>query len=170
MQQLFWKIFFFFTKNSIQGEIYCDELNLWETETLPNIMFETEKETKMIRYEKTETYIVLSDMEILRQEKKTLNLEPMVYTKKNLSKKGDEPMIHPTHCHEEHLSEVHLNTLGKFSSPLSLVQNLNPEYCLAPCPVLPAQESDHDLPIAIRKGTRTCSRHPISKHVSYDYL
>ena len=104
------------------------------------------------------------------KKKKKLNLEPMVYTRKNLSKKGDEPMIHPTHCHEEHMSEVHLNTLGKFSSPLSLVQNLNPEYCLAPCPVLPAQESDHDLPIAIRKGTRTCSRHPISKYVSYDHL
>ena len=164
----------FFTKNSIPWKIYSDELNFWETETLQNIVFEKDKETRMIQYEKTEIDISLSDMEILRQEKNRLNLEPVVYTRQNLSKEGDEPMIHLTHCHEKHLSEVHLNTPGNSSSPLSLVQNLNhtivPEYCSAPCPVLLAQESDLDLPIAIRKGTRTCTRHPISKYVSYDRL
>ena len=66
-------------------------------------------------------------------------------------------MIDPTHGDEEPLSEVHPNTTGNSSSPLSLVQNLNqtivPEYSSAPSLVLLVLESYLDLPIAIRKGT-----------------
>ena len=34
----------------------------------------------------------------------------------------------------------------------------------------PQSTSDLDLPIAIRKGKRTCTDHPISNFVSFDHL
>ncbi|XP_071924652.1 uncharacterized protein [Coffea arabica] len=49
----------------IMGENSC-ESNFWETEALPNIIFETDKETKIPQFDSAETDIGLSDMEILQ--------------------------------------------------------------------------------------------------------
>ena len=49
-------------------------------------------------------------MEILRQEKNHSNLEPVVYTRKNVSKKGEGPLISPAPAHEKSSSEVRPNT------------------------------------------------------------
>ena len=45
-----------------------------------------------------------------------------------------------------------------------------PEPCLELVPVIPTQALDTDLPIALRKGTRTCTKHPITKYISYNNL
>lgn len=34
----------------------------------------------------------------------------------------------------------------------------------------PVPYDDSHLPIAIRKGTRSCTQHPVANHVYYDYL
>ena len=60
----------FFNKNLIQGE-NSSESNFWEIEALPNMIFETNKETRITQFDSVETDIGLSDMEILLQEKKS---------------------------------------------------------------------------------------------------
>ena len=156
----------FFNKPLIQGE-NSSESNFWETEALPTIIFETDKETKIPQFDSAETDIGLSDMEILRREKNRSNLEPVVYTRKNTFKKGEGPLMSPAPVHEKSSSEVCPNTSGNTSPFFS---SAVPESDPVLNPILPTQESDLDLPIAIRKGTRTCTRHPISKYVSYDNL
>ncbi|RVW43620.1 hypothetical protein CK203_104159 [Vitis vinifera] len=42
-----------------------------------------------------------------------------------------------------------------------------PEPGLGLAPIVPAQDLDLDLPIALRKGTRACTKHPIAKYISY---
>ena len=68
-------------------------------------------------------------------------------------------MISPTPVHEKYPSEILPNTPGNTSS---FFPSAVPELSLVLNPVFPTQESDLDLPIAIRKGTRTFTRHPIS--------
>ncbi|XP_071909660.1 uncharacterized protein [Coffea arabica] len=148
----------------IMGE-NSSESNFWETEALPTIIFETDKETKIPQFDSAETDIGLSDMEILRREKNRSNLEPVVYTRRNIFKKGEGPLMSPAPVHEKSSREVCPNTSGNTSPFFS---SAVPES--DPVLNLPTQESDLDLPIAIRKGTRTCTRHPISKYVSYDNL
>ena len=76
-------------------------------------------------------------------------------------------MISLAPVHEKSPSEILPNTLGNTSPffPYAV-----PESGPVINPVLPTQESDLDLPIAIKKGTHTCTRHPISKYVSYGNL
>ena len=101
-------------------------------------------------------------MEILLQEKIRSNLEAMVYTRIFFLKKGEGPLISPALIHEKYPSEILPNTSGN-TSPLFpyAVPKLSPVLNR----ILPTQESHLDIPIAIRKGTRTCTRHPISKCV-----
>ncbi|XP_071920664.1 uncharacterized protein [Coffea arabica] len=148
----------------IMGEI-SSESNFWESKALPTIIFETDKETKIPQFDSAETDIGLSDMEILRREKNRSNLEPVVYTRRNIFEKGEGPLMSPAPVHEKSSREVCPNTSGNASPFFS---SAVPES--DPVLNLPTQESDLDLPIAIRKGTRTCTRHPISKYVSYDNL
>ena len=68
----------FFNKNLIQGE-NSSESNFWEIEALSNMIFETNKETRITQFDSVETDIGLSDMEILLQEKNHSNLERVVY-------------------------------------------------------------------------------------------
>ena len=159
--QLFWKI------NLIQGE-NSSESNFWEIEALPNIIFETYKETRITQSNSLQIDIGLSDMEILLQEKNRFNLEPVVYIRKKKKKfKGEGPLISPAPVHEKSPSEILPSSSGN-TSPFF------PSVVPEPGPilnhVLPTQESDLDLPIAIRKRTITCTRHPIFKYVSYGNL
>ena len=39
-----------------------------------------------------------------------------------------------------------------------------------PVPTVPTQNHDLNLPIALRKGTRVCTKHPMAKYISYDTL
>ena len=167
----------FFSKNLIQGEI-LDESNFWETDPLPHIVLDSfnskmDKETRITQSRNTEFDIGLTDMEILRMEKNRSNLEPVVYSRKNIEKSKD-PLILPAQDHEEFPSEVHPNTSGNsppFSSSISNPSRVViPKSSLNPILVNPIQETDLDLPIALRKGTRTCTRHPIAKYISYDNL
>ena len=45
-----------------------------------------------------------------------------------------------------------------------------PELGLGLALVVLAQDLDLDLPIALRKGTRACTKHPIAKYISYSNL
>ena len=156
----------FFNKNLILGE-NSSESSFWEIEALPNIIFETNKETRITQSDSVEISIGLSNMEILLQEKNCSNLELEVYTRKKKKLKGEGPLISPAPIREKSPSEILPNSSGN-TSPFSHFGVPKPGPILNP--VLPTQESDLDLPIAIRKGTRICTRHPISKYVSYGNL
>ncbi|RVW27193.1 Retrovirus-related Pol polyprotein from transposon RE1 [Vitis vinifera] len=45
-----------------------------------------------------------------------------------------------------------------------------PEPGLELAPIIPTQDLDLDLPIALRKGTQACTKHPIAKYISYNNL
>lgn len=83
-------------------------------------------------------------------------------------------MIFPAQDREEFPSEVHLNTSSNSSLFLPSIPSPSriviPESGLNPIPINTIQETDLDLPIALRKGTRTYTRHPIAKYISYDNL
>ena len=68
-----------FNQKLIQEE-NSNKSNFWEIEALPNKIFETDKETRIIQSNSLETDIGLSYMKILLQEKNSSTLEPMVYT------------------------------------------------------------------------------------------
>lgn len=75
-----------------------------------------------------------------------------VYSRKRISQ-GNKQIMNPTHSQEaEPVVEPH--------SP-SVSGNLKNN---------PSPNLDLDVPIAIRKGIRSCSQHPISKFVSYSNL
>lgn len=76
-------------------------------------------------------------------------------------------MIRPVHDHEEFPSEVPPNTSGNSLPSLSYIPTSNESN---PSSIPITQETDLDLPIALRKLSRTCTKHPISKHISYDNL
>ena len=47
------------------------------------------------------------------------------------------------------------------------------QFPFSPPPIVPAAsapDDDSELPIATRKGKRSCTFHPIASHVSYDHL
>ena len=108
----------------------------WEIEALPNIIFETYKETRITQSDSVENDIGLSNMEILLEEKNSSNLEPMVYTRIFFLKKGEDPLISPTPVHEKSPSGILLNASSN-TSHFFLFVILVPDPVLNP--ILPAQ-------------------------------
>ncbi|RVW69945.1 hypothetical protein CK203_052689 [Vitis vinifera] len=117
------------------------------------------------------------------------NLEPVVYSRKKvLGRSKDQPII-PAHGQPKALGNGSLNVLGNPPIPtdihassssvtdLSLPSHFGPSpeiSALKPglrlAPIVPAQDLDLDLPIALRKGTRAYTKHPIAKYISYSNL
>ena len=111
----------------------------------------------------------------------------MVYSRKKVSRRSKDQPIIPTHGQPKALGNGSLNALGNTptlihasSSPvtdLSLPSHFDPspeisapEPGLELAPIIPTQDLDLDLPIALRKGTQACTKHPIAKYISYNNL
>uniref|UniRef100_A0A5B6ZV70 Integrase catalytic domain-containing protein n=1 Tax=Davidia involucrata TaxID=16924 RepID=A0A5B6ZV70_DAVIN len=60
--------------------------------------------------------------------------------------------------------------VSQVSVPVGSSLPLPPSASTSADPPLPPSNLDLDLPIAARKGTRTCTTHPISNFVSFDHL
>ena len=111
----------------------------------------------------------------------------MVYSRKKVPGRSKDQPIIPTHGQPKALGNDSLNASGNppyvptpihaSSSPitdLSLPSHFDPspeisalEPSLGLAPIVSAQDLDLDLPSALRKGTRACTKHPISKYISY---
>ncbi|RVX15996.1 Copia protein [Vitis vinifera] len=73
-----------------------------------------------------------------------------------------------------------LSSISSLLMPTKILQYTTPLECLKKkylhrtglglAPIVPAQDLDLDLPIALRKGTRACTKHPIAKYISYSNL
>ncbi|RVW76413.1 hypothetical protein CK203_056591 [Vitis vinifera] len=169
------------------------EPNFWEiVKPLPSVIFDIslEKENKETKPTESESEIGLLEEEILRMKKNRNNLEPTVYSRKKvLGRSKDQPII-PAHGQPKALGNGSLNVSGNPPSipthihvssssvtDLSLPSHFGPspkifapEPGLGLAPIVPAQDLDLDLPIALRKGTRACTKHPIAKYISYSNL
>ena len=182
----------YFTKNLLQGEKLV-EPNLWEiVEPLPSVILDIslEKENKETKPTESKSEIGLSEEEILRMKKNRNNLELVVYSRKKVPGRSKYQPIIPAHGQLKALGNGSLNASGNPPSvptpihassssitDLSLPSHFdpNPEIS-APKPslglalVVPAQDLDLDLPIALRKGTRAYTKHIIAKYISYKNL
>ena len=114
----------------------------------------------------------------------------MVYSRKKVPGRSKDQPIIPGHGQPKALSNGSLNASGNpisvptpihaSSSPvtnLSLPSHFDPSPEIsAPEPSLglallfPTQDLDLDLPIALRKGTRACTKYPIAEYISYSNL
>ena len=84
------------------------------------------------------------------------NLELVVYSRKKvIGRSKDHLMI-----------QVHGQPKADISEPSVPKLEFEPK----PVPTVLAQNHDLNLPIALRKGTRACTKHPIAKYISYDNL
>ncbi|RVX10349.1 Retrovirus-related Pol polyprotein from transposon RE1 [Vitis vinifera] len=83
-----------------------------------------------------------------------------------LNVSGNPPSI-PTHIHASSSSVTDLSLPSHFG-PSPKISALEPGLGLTP--IVPAQDLDLDLSIALRKGTRACTKHPIAKYISYSNL
>ncbi|RVW25032.1 putative mitochondrial protein [Vitis vinifera] len=84
-----------------------------------------------------------------------------------LSKCLRNPPSIPTHIHASSSSVTDLSLPSHFGPSLEISA---PEPGLGLAPIVPAQDLDLDLPIALRKGTRACTKHPIVQYISYSNL
>ncbi|RVW12310.1 Retrovirus-related Pol polyprotein from transposon TNT 1-94 [Vitis vinifera] len=84
----------------------------------------------------------------------------------SLNVSGNPPSI-PTHIHASSSSVTDLSLPSHFGPSPKISA---PEPGLGSAPIVPAQDLDLDLPIALRKGTRACTKHPIAKYISYSNL
>ena len=83
-----------------------------------------------------------------------------------LNVSGNPPSI-PTHIHASSSSDTDLSLPSHFG-PRPEISAL--ELGLGLAPIVPAQDLDLDLPIALKKGTQACTKHPIAKYISYSNL
>ena len=159
---------------------------------MPSIILDIslEKENKETKSTESEFEIGLSKEEILRIKKNRNNLQPVVYSRKNVPGRSKDQPIIPAHGQPKALGNGSLNASGNpyyvpapihtSSSPitdLSLPSHFDPspeisapEPGLGLAPVVPTQDLDLRLLTALRKGTRVCTKHPIAKYISYSNL
>ncbi|RVW98553.1 hypothetical protein CK203_026827 [Vitis vinifera] len=77
------------------------------------------------------------------------------------------PLSIPTHIHASSSSVTDLSLPSHFGPSPEISA---PEPGLRLAPIVLAQDLDLDLLIALRKGTRACTKHPIAKYISYSNL
>ena len=110
----------------------------------------------------------------------------MVYSRKCVLRGGRDQAIILAHGQPESLSNGHPNASGNpsfvpstsfpitdLNLPLqsdSMVENSRPESILELVPIILEQNLDINVPIALRKVTQICTKHPIAKYISYQNL
>ena len=105
---------------------------------------------------------------MLRLIKNRNDLEPVVYSRKNVAERVRDHVIIPVPSQLPALDNGSSNIPGNSSSSIPILNsNSDPK----PTPELaPGNLEVDNLPIALRKGTRACTKHPIAKYISYDHL
>ena len=102
-----------------------------------------------------------SGREVLQTDQYDLNSELQVYTRKRFHLRSKDLNVNPTQAQFE-----------KLSSGTEISGNQIPAPALIPFIV--SNDSpiilDLDVPIAIRKGVRNCTKHPIANYLSYQRL
>ena len=179
----------FFTKNFLQGEIIGEEDNFWEKSApLPNTIVDfpsQDTESSPQIFPEIENSIqdagsgrisfLPTEKEILQKDTCNPNSKLLVYTRKRIPERSKDLPIIPVQNQSESLNNGSLNISGN-SSPIPILSNSIPILSSAPIsdsdPIISPKNktSDLDIPIAIRKGIRTCTKYPIAKYISYQRL
>lgn len=143
----------YFSPTSLQGEKWDEACCSWDIHDLP--LLDVKLDTAVSIPESTKISPPVIDpispvLETRGDSTLSISKQPelQVYSRKKKSQANKE-IMNPTHSHEdEPMVESHSpNESGKFSH-------------------IP----DLDMPIALRKGVRSCTHHPISKFISYSNL
>ena len=99
------------------------------------------------------------------------NRETLVYTRRRLHHKSKNPPVTLGQDQSDPSSNGSLNIPGTslpFPSPIELSAPINPS-----TKIIESQKNnftDLHIPIAVRKGTQTCTKHPIAQYLSYKKL
>ena len=101
--------------------------------------------------------------EILPTVPKERNTELRVYTRRENRQKSREPTVPSAQVQSDASGNEPINTSGTLDYSLPNVVSIPNELSIQ-------KDLDLDIPIAIRKGTRSCTNHPISKYLSYGKL
>ncbi|KAJ4703138.1 Retrovirus-related Pol polyprotein from transposon TNT 1-94 [Melia azedarach] len=147
----------YYPKSDIQGENFTHEYQLWDIETLETSF---SNHSPMSSIEIPQYEIPLSEPQTEPQpSQQTIPThsvdasELRVYTRRNKTQERRD-LQSPEHNHESDPTiESHESSLG------------NPESAPIEVP-----NNDLHLPIALRKGVRSCTSHPICNFVSYNGL
>ena len=182
----------FFTKYFLPGEKIGEEDNFWKiSTTLPNIIVyfpsqDTESSPQITKFlQEKENNIQDADIDriiFLPIEKQTLqkdkfnsNSELLVYTRKRILEINKDLPIIPMQNQSKSLNNGSVNISGN-SSLIPVFSNSIPILSSAPISdsnpmVSPKNKiSNLGIPIPIIKGTRTCTKYPIAKYISYQKL
>lgn len=155
----------FYAQNSLQGES-SNEGNFWEA-SLPSPIFPQSSELlsppKLTAVQPCQSQSDLSSLETTQNSSQPMKStddenfktggetqqqqELRVYSRRNNPQRVEEP-VHRQHCQETELNE-----------------GIQPQNT-----VLKPEIADLDVPIALRKGIRSCAQYPISNYVTYDRL
>ncbi|XP_060964985.1 retrovirus-related Pol polyprotein from transposon RE2 [Cannabis sativa] len=158
----------YFSKNFVQGENSVVQ-NFWElVEPLPKTILDVSLEKTQPTSIESESDLGLSETEMLRLIKNRNVLEPVVYSRKNIWERSRDHPIIPAQDQMEAPNNGSSSTPSNSSSiPRS---SLSPSNILSSQSVSSPTSETLDLPIALRKGTRACTKHPIAKYISYNHL
>uniref|UniRef100_A0A2N9GQ49 Reverse transcriptase Ty1/copia-type domain-containing protein n=1 Tax=Fagus sylvatica TaxID=28930 RepID=A0A2N9GQ49_FAGSY len=176
-------------REQIMGEIIGEEDNFWEKSApLPNTIVDfpsQDTESSPQIFPEIENSIqdagsgrisfLPTEKEILQKDTCNPNSELLVYTRKRIPERSKDLPIIPVQNQSESLNNGSLNISGN-SSPIPILSNSIPILSSAPIsdsdPIISPKNktSDLDIPIAIRKGIRTCTKYPIAKYISYQRL
>lgn len=150
-----------FTKKSLQGEISEVEENFWDTSVpLPNVIFPTQEPNPSISdYDRLgeQGSLMPSKENSLTGGEVLQNSELQVYTRKRFHPRNKDMKVNPVQVQSENPSS------GTSGNP---TPTLSPSNISNDAPII----SDLDVPIAVRKGVRNCTKHPISNYLSYHKL
>ena len=161
----------FFTKTFLQREKISEEDNFWKkSAALPNTIVDfpsqdtetcpkssREKENNIQDVGMGRIGLLPTEKEILQKDTFNPNSELQVYTRKRITKRNKDIPIISVQNQSESLNNGSLNISG-ISSPTPIL------------PSIPVSDSDLNIPIAKRKGIRTCTNYPIAKYISYQRL
>ncbi|WKA06926.1 hypothetical protein VitviT2T_024803 [Vitis vinifera] len=153
----------FYPKTAIQGDNWStDEFQFWETEistTSPlSSSLPPQTDTTLSVPENNSLDVPFVTPESTTQGSK----EVIVYSRKNLKEKPEKPpQKEPENSTPpEQNQELDQDPSNPNSQPGNIIYDLNSSNDL----------DDLDQPIALRKGVRSCTQHPISNHVTYGKL
>ncbi|RVW97655.1 Retrovirus-related Pol polyprotein from transposon TNT 1-94 [Vitis vinifera] len=153
----------FYPKTAIQGENWStDEFQCWETEistTSPlSSSLPPQTDTTLSDPENNSLDVPSVTLELTTQGSK----EVIVYFRRNLKEKPEKPPQKEPEdsTPPEQNQELDQDPSNPNSQLGNTIYDLNSSNDL----------DDLDQPIALRKGVRSCTQHPISNHVSYGKL
>ena len=148
--------FFLHPQLSLQGEQRCvEEISVSPLSPMMMIKMETRKEVENEREEVGDERVVDKAPETERVEGGPKEKELLVYSRGTWGKRKEPKEIPETET---------------TASSLPLPFSLSDEDSSGNSDIDTPSPNDLDVPIAVRKGVRSCTQHPISQFVSYSNL